>query len=173
MCARVLLSAVLLLSAALAGAHPFHESQTEVDYRDACSCLEISVRVKPEEMEAALLQSAAPRLPLEHPQLQQQLKAYVLQRFVLTDAKSQVVELQWVGMEIDSLGAWIYLQSSRLQLPVQLRNDLLLEYEAEQVNRVMVRIEGRQQSLQFSRSSPRVQWLRKDAWAEEGISRSR
>jgi hypothetical protein len=149
----------LAFTAARVSAHPFHESQTEIDYREACSCLEITLRVKPEEIEAALIRGDVPRLPLEHSRMRERLQEYVLQRFVLADSQGRVLSLQWVGVEVDSLGAWIYLQSPALQLPVQLRNDVLLEQEAEQVNRVLFRAAGSKQSLQFSRESPRLQWL--------------
>jgi len=168
---RITLGMMLVLAAAQVAAHPFHESQAEIDYRDGCSCLEITLQVKPEEMEAALVRSRAPRLPLEDARMQQPLKDYVLQRFVLIDAAQKVIELQWVGLEINSLGAWIYLQSGAAQLPLQLRNDVLLEHEAEQTNRVVFRAKDSQQSLRFSRNSPRLQWLGREAAVEQGVEK--
>jgi hypothetical protein len=160
---RVLLSVAWVLLAAVAGAHPYHESQAEIDYREPCSCLEITLRLKAEELEAALLRASAPHLPLEDPQLRERLQQYVLGHFVLTGPGQQPLALQWVGMEVDALGAWFYLQSPAVRLPVQLRNDLLLEQQDEQVNRVLFRANGYKQSLRFSRDSPRVQWLQAEA----------
>jgi len=156
---RIALCLVLVLATARVIAHPFHESQAEIDYRAQCRCLEITLKVKPEEMEAALVRNRAPRLPLEDARMRQQLESYVRQHFVLIDAAQKVIELQWVGLEIDSLGAWIYLQTQAVQLPLQLRNDVLLEHEAEQVNRVLFRANHRNQSLRFSTDAPQVQWL--------------
>jgi hypothetical protein len=157
---RVAVSTLLLLATAGVAAHPFHESQTEIDYRSACRCLEITLRVKPEEIEAALFGAGAPRLPLEHPRMQQQLEAYVLRHFAVKTARQEAVALSWVGTEVDALGAWIYLQSAPVELPVQLRNDVLLEHEPQQVNRVLFRAAGSRQGLSFSRDQPRVQWIR-------------
>jgi hypothetical protein len=110
-------------------------------------------------MEAALVRQRAPRLPLEDARMRQQLEGYLREHFVLLDADQRVVDLQWVGLQIDSSGAWVYLQTPAVQLPLQLRNDVLLEHEAEQVNRVLFRANGAQQSLRYSRESPPVQWL--------------
>jgi hypothetical protein len=156
---RIAWGLVLMLVAARLGAHPFHESQTEIDYRGECSCLEITLRVKPEEMEAALARSRAQRLPLEDPRMRPVLEDYVRNHFTLTDAGQRPVQLQWVGLQIDALGAWIYLQSAAVQLPLQLRHDLLFEHEAEQTNRVLFRANGTRQSLLFSRDAPTAQWL--------------
>ena len=156
---RIVLGAALVLAAAGVAAHPFHESVVEIDYRNECSCLEIALKVKPEEMEAALVRNRAPRLPLEDARMRQQLEDYVRQHFVLIDKAQKVVDLQWVGLQIDSAGAWVYLQSAAVQLPLQLRNDVLLEHEAEQINRVLFRANGAKQSLRFSRDAPTVQWL--------------
>jgi hypothetical protein len=156
---RVALGAVLILATAGVAAHPFHESQAEIDYRSTCRCLEITLRVKPEEMEAALLGAGAQRLPLEHPRMQQQLEAYVLRHFALSDGAQERVALTWIGLEIDALGAWIYLQSAAVKLPLQLRNDVLLDYERQQVNRVVFRADGSRQGLSFSRDTPRMQWI--------------
>lgn len=154
---------LLLLSAALpAGAHPFHESQAEIDYRAECSCLEISLRLKPEELEAALQRARAPRLPLEDARMLPALKGYVLQNFVVNDGAGKSIELQWIGLQVDALGAWVYLQSPAVRLPLQLRNEILLEQEAEQVNRVMFRVGEQRQSLRFARDAARVQWLGKE-----------
>jgi hypothetical protein len=157
---RAALGAGLVLATAGVAAHPFHESQAEIDYRSTCRCLEITLRVKPEAMEAAVLGAGAPRLPLEHPHMQQQLKEYVLRHFTVRTAAQEAIVLTWVGTQVDALGAWIYLQSAAVELPVQLRNDVLLEHEPQQVNRVLFRAEGSRQGLSFSRDTPRVQWLR-------------
>lgn len=157
---RAVLAAGLVLVAAGGAAHPFHESHAEIDYGGACRCLEITLRVKPEAMEAALLGAGAPRLPLEHPHMQQQLKQYVLRHFNVRTGAQEPVALTWVGTQVDALGAWIYLQSAVVELPVQLRNDVLLEHESQQVNRVLFRAGGSRQGLSFSQDTPRVQWLR-------------
>ena len=157
---RVALGAGLVLATVRVAAHPFHESQAEIDYRSACRCLEITLRVQPEAMEAALLGAGAPRLPLEHPRMQQQLQEYVLRHFAVRTRAQEPVALTWVGTEVDALGAWIYLQSAAVELPVQLRNDVLLEHEPQQVNRVLFRADGSRQGLSFSRDTPRVQWIR-------------
>ncbi len=168
---RTCLGMVLVVVAFGATAHPFHESQAEIDYSGECSCLEITVRVKAEEMEAALIRTQAPRLPLEDARMQEQLKAYMRQHFTVLDAAGKPVELQWIGLEIDSLGAWMYLQSVKVQLPLQLHNDVLLEHEVEQTNRVLFRANGGKQALSFSRDAPRVQWLGKTAQGDSPASR--
>lgn len=160
-----MLSGVVLCAVMLcAGAHPFHESQAEIDYSTECSCLEITLRVKPEELEAALqrARNGARRLPLEDARLLGPLKGYVLQHFVVSSADGKSIELQWVGLQVDALGAWIYLQSPAVQLPLQLRNELLLGHEAEQVNRVLFRVGERRQNLRFARDAARMQWLGKE-----------
>jgi hypothetical protein len=162
---QALLGMAGALAATCVAAHPFHESQAEIDYRSTCQCLEITLRVKPEEMEAALLRRGAPRLPLEHPRMQRQFEDYVRAHFALSDAAQQSVRLTWVGSEIDALGAWIYLQSSAVQLPLQLRNDLLLDEDPQQVNRVLFRTEGYRLGLSYSRDTDTVQWLRVAAGA--------
>jgi hypothetical protein len=156
---RTALGLLWMLTATRVVAHPFHESQTEIDYRAACRCLEITLRVRPEEMEAALLERAASKLPLEDPRMQQLLEDYVVRHFMVSDAAQHTVALSWVGSEIDSLGAWIYLQSAVVQLPLQLRNGVLLDYEPQQVNHVLFRADGHKQGLSFSRDTPQIQWL--------------
>lgn len=159
-CVRAWLLLALACVSLRAAAHPYHESQAEIDYRSACQCLEITLRVKPEEMEAALSGPGGPRLPLEDPRMRERLQDYVLRHFALADAGEHPVKLAWVGLEIDTLGAWIYLQSAAVQLPAQLRNDVLLDHEPQQVNRVTFRAAAGRQGLSFSRDSARVQWLR-------------
>jgi hypothetical protein len=156
--------ALLLLAAGAAGfahAHPYHDSLAEMDYREECACFEIAIRLDPLDIEATLQRQLGEPLPLEAARMQAALQRYIAQKFeLLVDGKP--ASLAFIGSEADVRGAWVFLKSGSLNTPssgapLQLRNELLMEADSSQINRVLVRNGRGRASLRYSHADPRVQ----------------
>jgi hypothetical protein len=147
-----------LLTASVVHAHPYHDSLTEIDYRAECRCLEIALRLEPLDIESMLQQTIGARLPIEHARMQTALKDYIARKFELR-VGSEPVKLDWVGVQSDVRGTWVFLQSPAVQPPLKLRNQLLIDREPTQINRVLIRNGRSRASLRFSQLDPATQTL--------------
>lgn len=160
MIARTLpaLAAGLLLVAA-AGAHPFHESFAEAHFNPAADTIEVALRVDAAELEQRLRAGQAGRFPAEGPARDALRADYVRARFAARRG-DRPLPLQWVGAEYDGAFLWMYFELSdcapRPGEPAVLhvRNTLLLETSARQVNTVTF-VSGRQRAtLRFAAGLP-------------------
>ncbi len=150
-----LASAAFGLSA-LAAAHPFHASQGEVDYRAECRCLEVALRVTPEDLEAALGRIDGRRIPLEAPESEVQILNYLKSRFRVTPPGGEPLPIEWVGREVSHAGSWLYFKVNGVGEAFDLVNRILFEAEEAQVNHLLLRGTGAPRTLSFRAGDPPV-----------------
>lgn len=136
-------------------AHKFYTSLTEVELNRETRSLEITMRVFADDLENALSKRAGTRVYLDKtPGVDRQILAYVNDSFELKNKNGQAKRLIWVGKEVKVDAVWLYIEAP---MPegldgAQLRNRLLFEMFAEQVNIVDLKDRERRANLVFAAS---------------------
>lgn len=137
-----------LSCASTAAGHPFYASIAEMEWNRETGCLEVAVRLDPEDLEAALRMSCGRRIVLEkEPKLDELLATYTQKSFFVrprlseNGRKQNPVKLKWVGHELTPTYVWIYFE---LPLPdgtraIDIRQVMFVEVAPQQVNTVTVR----------------------------------
>ncbi len=142
--------------AAQAVAHPFHASLAEVDYRAECGCLEVALRVTPEDLEAALGRLDGRRLPLEAPESEARILAYLKSRFLVTPPGEKPLPIEWVGREVSYAQSWLYFKVTGVGEAFDLADRILFDAESAQVNHLLLRGTGAPRTLTFRAGDPPV-----------------
>ena len=129
-----------MLLVPLAASHPSHNSYTEIGWNEAGDGLEVSMRVIPEELETALSwrDEAASPIVLENERLSGPIiESYLAETFQIRNNASELMPVTLVGMDISYAESWIYFT---VAVPaherLSLRNTILQELEAQQINQV-------------------------------------
>jgi len=144
------LSALLLLLATPASAHPVHTSLAEADYRPDTATLEIAVRVFADDFATALAAHAGRKISLEHTppaELDLLIQAYLAATFTVRSADGVAQPLHWVGREFDHADRaaqrlWLYFTAPLPGGPAdaRLRHALLRETFRSQLNSLHLRV---------------------------------
>jgi hypothetical protein len=140
----ILFASVLFASAARA--HPLHLSAAEADYNPTNQKLEISLKVFPDDFEAALTHRAKKRISLERTpgrELDALIQAYLQETFTVKSRDGTPRSLLWVGRELKDGDAhlWLYFE---VPLPgglegARLAHLVLCDEFRDQLNSVLVR----------------------------------
>jgi hypothetical protein len=145
-----------LVSDALA--HKFHASITQMDYDDKSKSVKVVTRFFVDDFETAISQHAKRSVKFNTPQALKDkanadaVLAYVRERFELKSRAGAPVRFTWVGMEVQADMIWVYFEG---KLPgglagAQVRNRLLHELFADQVNIVNFKFDGKQTGAMFN-----------------------
>lgn len=136
-----------------AAAHPFHVSIAEGEWNAETKCLEVALRVSPEDLETALTKQAKEKVRLEETEnVDEQITAYLNAHFRLREsADEDPLKLKWTGKEITTKAAWLYFE---IEAPngvegLELTNKLLVEEEETQINTVVLRHGKQKTTLRF------------------------
>ncbi|MBH8558271.1 DUF6702 family protein [Hymenobacter negativus] len=151
-----LLAAALLLFP-LAGAapafHAYHSTITEMRYNAAKKQLEFSVKVFVDDFEKALSQGQPTRVNLADagPRPLVLATAYFQRTLQVSVSSGKPLLLQVLGMQAENDGCWFYC---KVPLPgpvtaVKLRQAVLLDTFADQMNIVNIEANGKKQSALF------------------------
>jgi hypothetical protein len=147
--------ALLMACAANAAAHPFHVSIAEGEWNAETKRLEVSLRVSPEDLEAALTKQAKERVRLEEMEnVDEQIAAYLQEHFCFRkNADEEPLKLKWTGKEITTKAAWLYFE---LEAPdgvdgLELTNNILVDEEETQINTVVLRQGKQKTTLRFDK----------------------
>lgn len=161
----------ILLLATPAWAHPAHVTIAEAEYVRERGTVEVSLRVRPEDLVAALeaartpaaTQNGEPRRPLNlerTPEIDTQIADYLRRVFTLGE-EAGAAKLIWVGKEQEGRYLWLYFE---LRLPgaapeslagLPLSNRALFEALENQANTVVLQDGARRVSLRFTLERPR------------------
>ena len=149
---------VLSLLGALApgaSAHRYHTSVTRLEYNAEEHMAEITVQTFADDIEAALgkRNRATGSVRLDGSEKTNALVLDYLRTVFELNSGDATIELQWIGMELKGYSVWIYLQAKAPQglTKTSLRNKLLFDLFADQVNIVNVLNDGKRASLVFKR----------------------
>ncbi|GAB4183824.1 MAG: hypothetical protein Tsb002_06300 [Wenzhouxiangellaceae bacterium] len=145
----------MLLLAVIANngwSHPYHESLAELEWNQASGRWEVALRVLPEDLEDAVSAFTGRRSVIDAtPGMDQAVAAYLQHRFqIRTVGGEQLSTLHWVGKQVDHKAAWLYFELEAPAPPVELRNTVLFERQPQQINRVLLWVQGQRQAVDFS-----------------------
>lgn len=149
-------AAALVIAAAGARAHPVHTSVAEADYNTATASLEVSLRVFPDDFEAALSVHARRRLSVRATpatEFDEAARAYLAEKFTVLTREGKPAVLRWVGREAkgEADELWFHFE---VPLPggvegARIHHHALGEQFPSQINSVRVREADRQVTLVF------------------------
>lgn len=146
-------ASILVLLAAVASAHSFHASITELELNPATKRAEVAVRVFSDDLEAAINLGHSKHLAIDSPGAEARILAYVNAHLSLRNAKGEASPWKWIGRETDVKTTWIYVDA-----PWQpgataetLVNSLFFELFPDQVNSVNIMRDGKRSGVTFVR----------------------
>jgi hypothetical protein len=125
--------------------HGVHLSTATVDYQTESRRLEVMITLSADHLEEILRRKSGREIELDRTKEAEPLaRDYVLARFELRDAAGQKLPLKWVGWEIKGGNVNVYVEASWSGTAgLKLRNDLLLDWQRDQVNRVLPKRDGK------------------------------
>lgn len=143
-----------LLGVWLSVVHPFYVSMTDIQYNMAHHALEISVRIFTDDFEGALRKTVPGKVDLIHPQdknkMNEAVVNYITQHLQL-QPNGKPAALSFVGYEQQEESTWCYFEISGVNSLQQLNiaNSLLHDYNANQINMLHVKANGKEQSTKL------------------------
>lgn len=120
-------------------------STATVDYQAGSKSLEIMIAMSADHLEEILRKNSGREIELDQSKDAQQLtQAYVLGRFEVKDSTGKPLRLKWVGWEIKGGNVNCYVETP-VSSPdgLQVRDDLLIDWQRDQVNRVLPKRDGK------------------------------
>ncbi len=147
---------LLLSTAHICQAHPYHVSHTEAEWNAKTRRLEISVRVCSDDIEAAIRRRFARRVLLENKSAEEWIERYVKSEFRVRSRDGKSAGLSWVGYEVSLKATWLYFEVPLIAGPdgIEIANTILLQDVPRQVNLVSLRDAGRRATLHFTAGNP-------------------
>lgn len=145
------LAAIVMPSAA--SAHPIHTTLTVVSTN--ASVVTISIRTFADDFSATVARFAGRRAPADSSAPDADVLRYVRARFEVRDARGGAVTLEPCGVRREKELYWLCFKA---QAPagasgMTLRNQMLTELHADQVNIVQVERNGAKRTMLFTRTS--------------------
>jgi len=137
-----------------AAAHKYYRSLAQVEYNAESKSVEVSLRVFADDLELALTRRAGREVSLDRTKDADRLVlAYLRDTFEIKNRDGETKALKWVGMELRSDIAWLYVEAEMPEglAGARLRDQLLFELFEKQVNTVSVRYPGAKADLVFVR----------------------
>ncbi|HEX8336095.1 MAG TPA: DUF6702 family protein [Pyrinomonadaceae bacterium] len=135
-------------------AHKYYTSLAQVEYNAEAGSVEVSLRVFADDLEAALTRRAGRKVSLDRTKDAEALVlAYLRDTFEIRNRDGETKALKWVGMELRSDIAWLYVEAEMPEglAGARLRDHVLFELFEKQVNTVSVRYPGAKADLVFAR----------------------
>lgn len=156
MAARISLAALLTLAlSAAAQAHPFHVTMTEAEWNPKTKSLEVSMRVNPLDVERVLRAKWKRNVELvaDDKKMDAAVFEYLQKQLVLATPDKKRLKPKWVGMEVKVNRAWLYFEYPMKAPPKLLRVEhrVFHELESDQVNTLMLKVDGRRMTRHFTR----------------------
>ena len=137
-----------------AAAHKYYTSLAQVEYNAEEKTVEVTLRVFADDLELALTRRAGREVSLDRTKDADRLVlAYLRDTFKIRNRDGEAKALKWVGMELRAGVAWLYVEAEMPEglAGARLRDHVLFELFAEQVNTVSVRYQGAKADLIFAR----------------------
>lgn len=135
-------------------AHKYYTSLAQVEYNAESKTVEVTLRVFADDLELALTRRAGRRVSLDRTKDADELVlAYLRDTFEIRNRDGETKALRWVGMELRSDIAWLYVEAEMPEglAGARLRDQVLFELFEKQVNTVSVRYPGAKADIVFTR----------------------
>ena len=125
--------------------HGVHMSTATVDYQSGSKSVEILIAMSADHLEEILRKISGREVELDRTSDAQNLaQTYVLGRFELKDASGRTLPLKWVGWEIKGGNVNCYVEAKvSSDTGLKLRDDLLIDWQRDQINRVLPKRDGK------------------------------
>jgi hypothetical protein len=137
------LSFSVILSVWMSVFHPFFISLTEMRYNPDSRKMEIAQKIFWDDLEVALGKEFKEKVdflnPKDKAKLQNQIRTYLLKHNQVW-INDKVVNLNFIGFELEEDAAWFYMESSQTEAPksVEFKSTILLDTFDGQQNIVHV-----------------------------------
>jgi hypothetical protein len=150
---KVSLASALICIGALAHAHRFHAGITDISMNPNTGNTEIIHTFMTHDVEALLENLYQRQFDLSDPEDIQVFQRYLEKQFFIV-SKEQSLPLKWIGLKVDPNAVIIFQEIEKQFLPEQIvvRQAVLTDFLADQVNTVNITKNGSIQSLTFTRS---------------------
>ncbi len=124
--------------------HGVHMSTATVDYQSASHSVEIMIAMSADHLEEILRKNSGRDIEIDRtPDAQKLAQDYVLARFSLKDNAGKAVPIKWVGWEIKGGNVNCYVEAKAAFEGLKLRNEILIDWQRDQVNRVLPKRDGK------------------------------
>lgn len=125
--------------------HGVHLSTATVDFQTGSKRIEVMISLSADHVEEILRKKSGREIEIDRTRDAETLaRDYVLARFELKDASGKKLPLKWVGWEIKGGNVNLYVEAPwNGGEGLRLRNDLLLDWQRDQVNRVLPKRDGK------------------------------
>jgi hypothetical protein len=133
-------------------AHRYHTSLTRMDYNASEKLVEITIQLFTHDLVPVLEKRTKKTIDLEKTSdTDKILLEYLSENFVLKNKKGEAQKLNWVGKEIETDTAYVYVEIPFAETPegATLQNTIFFESFVEQTNLVNARFEGKKADLLF------------------------
>lgn len=152
-------------SHALPHKHPFHVSVAELEYNKDSKCLEVALKVWPEDLEKALSQVNKAPVDLDkHPKIDDLIASYLKRNIHVSPDGKTNCKINWVGKEIEVRHAWLYFEIKTEKEPDNFHfgNTIFFELQDDQINIFNLKLKDRRASISFAKDKASKQLTQKD-----------
>lgn len=135
-------------------AHKFHASFATLNFNEQSKSIEITMRIFPDDLEAALGKQLGKSVKLDKSKESSLMIMNYLKKTFEVKKGGRAQVFRWVGMELGVDSAWLYFES---KMPAgiagaQIRNLFLCELYDDQTNVVSIKYQGKQVDQVFRRN---------------------
>lgn len=135
-------------------AHKFHASFATLNYNEQTKSVEVTMRIFPDDLEAALSKQLGRSVKLDKSRESSQMIMNYLRKTFELKKGGRLQAFRWIGMELGVDSAWLYFES-KMPLGVvgaQIRSQFLCELYDDQTNVVSIKYKGKQLDQVFRRN---------------------
>ena len=134
--------------------HPFFVSVTEINHNAKNQAVEVSCRMFYDDLEKAINTHYHTHIDIVKPAnkaiVNQLLNDYIKKHLIIK-ADGKVLNLNYLGYEIQEDGAWSYLEVKGISKvsKIEVHDDLLFAEHPEQINMIHVTVNGERKSTKL------------------------
>jgi hypothetical protein len=144
--------------------HPFYVSVTEIVQDKTTGNLQVSTRIFFDDFEKALEKMYKVKVnilkPADRKQVDGLIAAYIKDHLKIK-ADGKVLDLKYVGYEIEEDAAWCYFETEKVAAVKQLKvkNEILFEQHDSQSNMIHAIVGGKRQSTKLDNPKSEVNFV--------------
>ena len=149
------LATTLIFFSAVAYAHRFHAGITDISMNPTSGNTEIVHTYMAHDIEALLVNLYQRQFDLSDVDDQVLIRKYIEKNFQVFDHKQTALPLKWVGMKVDVNSVIVFQEIEKMTVSsgTQIRQAVLSDFLAEQVNTININTKSGIQTLSFTRSN--------------------
>lgn len=135
----------------LTALHPFYVSVTEIAHDGSKQELQVTCRIFTDDLENTLKAQFKTSFDITKPANRKQVEGYIatyLSQHLTLRLDGKPVTLHFLGYKVEEDAVWSFLEAENIPAPktVEVKNDLLYERHASQINMIHVMVNGQRKS---------------------------